>query len=85
MKKITLLFLAMLCAFLSFGQDLRQQLDYLFGNLNQSEVPSGYLAPYGMDMANKEDFNGITTDRNVVNDLGYCTNGLCRFIYCPLL
>ena len=61
----------MLCTFLSFGQtdDLRQQLDYLFGNLDATQVPSGYLAPYGLDMADKEDFNGAFTDSNIVNNL----------------
>ncbi len=39
------------------------------GNLNAYEVPSGYLAPYGMDMTDKEDLNGIITDSNVVNNL----------------
>jgi hypothetical protein len=70
MKKVTLLFLAMLCTYFSFSQDqLRQDLDFLFGNLNPSEVPSGYLAPYGLEMADKEDFNGVITDSNVVNNL----------------
>jgi len=60
MRNVTLFLLAMLCSFLSFGQtdDLRHQLDYLFGNLNASQVPSGYLAPYGLDMADKADFMG---------------------------
>ena len=71
MKKVTLFLLAMLCTFLSFGQtdDLRSQLDYLFGNLNAAQVPSGYLAPYGLDMADKEDFNGLFTDSNIINHL----------------
>ncbi len=71
MKRISSLLLAFLCFFESFGQtDVnRQQLDVLFGNLNRTQVPSGFLAPYGTDLLDKEDFNGVLSDSNLSNSM----------------
>ncbi len=71
MKKILLAFMAVLCFSLSNAQtdSLRLYLDNLFGTLNKTQVPSGYLAAYGMDMADKDDFNGLLTDSNIVNSM----------------
>jgi hypothetical protein len=56
--------------------NFRQQLDFLFGQLDKTKVSSGYLAPYGLDGVDKADFNGILADSNTVNSLD-----LFRFIY----
>ena len=48
MKKILLVFMAVFCFSLSNAQtdSLRLYLDNLFGTLNKTQVPSGYLAAY---------------------------------------
>lgn len=71
MKRMTFILMAFLCPYLSISQTdtLRQQLNTLFGALNASQVPSGYLAPYGMEMADKADFNGVISDSNIVNSM----------------
>jgi len=58
----------------------RADLDYLFGLLDKTRLSSGYLAPYGIDAVDKDDFNGILADSNTVNSLD-----LFRFIYADLL
>ncbi|MEO6683156.1 MAG: hypothetical protein ABIN48_10065 [Ginsengibacter sp.] len=49
MKKILLVFMVVLCFLLTNVQtdSLRIYLDNLFGTLNKSQVPSGYLAGSG--------------------------------------
>ena len=64
--------MAVLCFSLSNAQtdSLRSYLDNLFGTLDKTQVPSGYLAAYGMDMADKQDFNGLLTDSNSIYNIG---------------
>lgn len=78
MKKIILVFLTVACSLPALCQTdtLRQQLNTLFGNLNAAQVPSGYLAPQGAELVDKEDFNGVLADSNMVNDLD-----LVRLLY----
>ncbi|MCW3073366.1 MAG: hypothetical protein JWP69_435 [Flaviaesturariibacter sp.] len=69
MKRLLFVCGLLLSALFSFAQTdtLRQELNYLFGNLSPSAIPSGYLAPYGMDMAQRQRFNGALTESNVIN------------------
>ncbi len=66
----------------SFAQvdNYRADLDFLFGALDKTKANTGYLAPYGIDAIDKDDFNGILADSNTVNSLD-----LFRFIYADLL
>ncbi len=65
----------------SFAQvdNYRADLDFLFGALDKTKANTGYLAPYGIDAIDKDDFNGILADSNTVNSLD-----LFRFIYADL-
>ncbi len=58
----------------------RADLDFLFGALDKTKATTGYLAPYGIDAMDKDDFNGILADSNTVNSLD-----LFRFVYADLL
>lgn len=71
MKKLLFLCLIIGLSNALFAQtdSIRQQLDDLLGNLDASEVPSGYLSPYGTELLDKEDYNGLLTDSNLVNNL----------------
>jgi hypothetical protein len=71
MRKLLFLCFIFFLSHTAFTQTdpIRQQLDYLFGSLDASQVPSGYLAPYGTELLDKEDYNGLLTDSNLVNDL----------------
>lgn len=81
MKKFTIVVLILVSSSRSFAQvdNLRQDLDFLFGQFDKTKVTSGYLAPYGLDAMDKADFNGILADSNVVNSMD-----LFRFIYADI-
>ena len=57
----------------------RADFDYLFGALDKTKATTGYLAPYGIDAIDKDDFNGILAESNTVNSLD-----LLRFVYADL-
>lgn len=82
MKKIIVIVLMLISASSLYAQvdNFRQELDFLFGQLDKTKVSSGYLAPYGIDGVDKADFNGILADTNTVNGLD-----LFRFIYADIL
>jgi len=71
MKQITLFILAALCTCLTYAQSdtSRADLEYLFQNLNKANIPYGYLAEWGTDMADREDYNGILSDSNNINSM----------------
>jgi hypothetical protein len=68
MRRIVHLFIGFLFASASYGQTHPDKV-YLFGNLNGAEMPTGYLGPYGTDLLDKEDFNGLATDSNIINSM----------------
>lgn len=71
MKQITLFILAALCTCLTYAQSdtSRADLEHLFQNLNKANIPYGYLAEWGTDMADREDYNGILSDNNNINSM----------------
>ncbi len=81
MKKLILILLIIIGTTKTFAQvdNYRADLDYLFGALDKTKVYTGYLAPYGIDAVDKDDFNGLLTDSNMVNNLD-----LFRFIYADI-
>ena len=68
MKKASQLLCILLISIVSLGQADSADM-HLFGNLNGTEIPTGYLGPYGIDILDKEDFNGLITDSNVINSM----------------
>ncbi len=82
MKRITLAVLATLCSYFSTAQtdSLRIYLDNLFYHLDKSQIPSGYLAAYGSDFIDKNDFNGQISDSNSTSSMD-----LIRLLYADLV
>ncbi len=50
---------------------LRIKLDQVFAHIDKSQVPTGFLEEYGTQFVNLNRFNGILTDSNEVNALGW--------------
>lgn len=46
---------------------IKGAFDRVFGSLNQTEINSGILADYGLDLADHEIYNGTITDENEMN------------------
>jgi hypothetical protein len=61
-------FLSQAIAQSSTGVDsLRQQINNVFANLDKSQVPTGYLAGYGVPLVSLEALNGTLVDSNRTN------------------
>ncbi len=50
---------------------LRIKLDHVFTHIDKSQVPTGFLEEYGAQFVNLNRFNGVLTDSNEVNALGW--------------
>ncbi|MEP6737682.1 MAG: DNRLRE domain-containing protein, partial [Chryseolinea sp.] len=46
---------------------IKERMDYIFGGLNQSDINTGILADYGMDLADHTLYNGVVSNANEVN------------------
>jgi pimeloyl-ACP methyl ester carboxylesterase len=46
---------------------IKNQMDHIFGSLNQTYIQTGILTDYGIDLADQSLFDGIIRDENVMN------------------
>lgn len=71
MKKkllFALIVVVLFCSKYSHAQDpLRQKLDLIFGNIDKSKIPTGFLEEYGNPLVPLDVFNGVLTDSNKVD------------------
>lgn len=65
---ITALLLVNLCAYAQ-TDPVRTELNYIFQNIDKTQIPTGYLNEYGPEVVYKKWINGILSDSNLVVDM----------------
>ena len=83
-KKILFAFMMLAVSISSFSQaeintEFSTRMNYVFGQLDKSRIPTGLLLDYAMEFASLGNYNGVLTDTNKVN------KGLLTDIYNTLL
>jgi hypothetical protein len=51
----------------SQSTDFRNQMNTIFGNVDLSQVPSGILFDYGLNLANDSIYNGTVINDNILS------------------
>ena len=70
--KILLVFIAIIATKTSFSQaeintEFSTRMNYVFGQLDKSRIPTGLMLDYAMEFASLSNYNGVLTDTNKVN------------------
>ncbi len=71
MKKIISLLLSLFLFMYSSAQvdTVRVEQDFIFQNIDKSQIPTGYLNEYGPEVVEKKWLTGILNDSNLVTDI----------------
>ena len=62
---ITAMLFVNLCAFAQTNL-VRTELNYIFQNIDKTQIPTGYLNEYGPEVIYKKWINGILSDSNLI-------------------